>query len=84
MGNILAISGGRVVARETGVTFPVGAGYTVTVDLSWNDTYTVRRVFTRGAKTWIKGERAGVYCDQVGQAAYEASCFRNVEFGGAA
>ena len=84
MGNLLSISGGRIVARETGITLPVGNGYTVTVDLAGNDTYTVRRVFTRGGRTWIKGETAGVYCDRVGEVAYQASCFRNVEFGGAA
>jgi hypothetical protein len=37
-------------------------------------------VFTRGAKTWIKGERTNVYCDEVGEVAYQASCFQNVEF----
>ena len=28
-GNILAISGGRVLRRPTGVTLPVGSGYSV-------------------------------------------------------
>jgi hypothetical protein len=46
-------------------------------------TYTVRRVFARAGKEWIKGVRTNIYGDQVGEAAYEASCFRNVEFGGA-
>src|SRR5690242_14771473 len=78
--NILAISGGRGQVRETGITLPVSSGYRVTVDLAGNDTYTVRRVFTRAGRTWIKGERTDVYCEQVGEAAYQASCFRNVEF----
>jgi hypothetical protein len=78
--NILAISGGRVIRRDTGITLPVHYGYSVTVDLAANDTYTVRRVFTRGAKTWVKGERTNVYCDAVGEAAYQAACFQNVEF----
>ena len=82
--NILSISGGRVMRRETGVTLPVHYGYSVTVDLAGDDTYTVRRMFKRGAKLWIKGERVGVYCDQVGEAAYVASCFQNREFGVAA
>ena len=78
--NILAISGGRVLVRETGVTLPVGSGYTVTVDLAANDTYTVRRVFKRGAKVWVKGEQAEVYCDEVGEIAYQASSFRSYDF----
>ena len=78
--NIFAISGGRVTARQTGITLPVGCGYSVTVDLAGNDTYTVRRVFTRGGIAKIKGELTDVYCDEVGQVAYEASCFRSYEF----
>jgi len=78
--NIMAISGLRVLARSTGVTLPVGNGYSVTVDLAFNDTYTVRRVFKRGAKIWIKGERTDVYCDEVGEIAYRASCYRNGDF----
>src|SRR5712691_486792 len=79
-GNVLAISGGRVKIRETGITLPVSSGYSVTVDLAGNDTYTVRRVFTRSGVARVKGERADVYCEEVGEAAYRASCFRNVEF----
>lgn len=75
--NVLAISGGRVTRRDTGITLPVGAGYSVTVDYDWNDTYVVRRVFKRGAKIWIKGEQRDVYYDEVGEVAYRASCFRN-------
>jgi hypothetical protein len=82
--NILAISGGRIERRETGITLPVGAGYSVTVDLDWCDEYVVRRVFKRGAKVWIKGEQRGVYCDEVGEVAYRASSFRSYEFGEAA
>lgn len=80
MPNIWAISGGRITRRETGVTLPVGSGYSVTVDLDASDTYVVRRVFKRGAKTWIKGEMTDVYADQVGEAAYEASSFRSYDF----
>ena len=79
--NVRAISGGRIVTRKTGVTLPVAAGYFVTVDLAGDDTYTVRRVFVRAGKRWVKGERTGIYCEQVGEQAYKASCFRNVEFG---
>jgi hypothetical protein len=79
--NIMAISGGRIQVRQTGITLPVHAGYRVTVDLAPDDTYTVRRVFDRGGKRWIKGEESGVYCDVVGDSAYRASCYVNVEFG---
>lgn len=80
-GNVLAISGGRVLARKTGVTLPVGHGYSVTVDLDASDTYIVRRVFKRGAKEWVKGEQTNVYCDEVGEIAYVASCYVNRSFG---
>lgn len=79
--NILSISGGRVLRRETGVTLPVGHGYKVTVDLASDDTYTVRRVFTRGAKTWVKGEATTVYAEAVGETAYRASCYNNGPWG---
>ena len=77
MHNVLAISGGRIVKRETGVTMPVGSGYSVSVDLAPNDTYTVRRLFTRAGKVTVKGEWTDVYCEDVGELAYRASCFRS-------
>lgn len=79
--NLLAISGGRVQLRHTGVTLPVGHGYQVTVDLAADDTYTVRRVLTRAGRSFVKGEQTGVYFDQVGEVAYRASCYVNVPFG---
>jgi hypothetical protein len=79
--NIMAISGGRIERRETGITLPVGSGYSVTVDLDWDDTYVVRRVFKRGARVWIKGERRNIYFDEVGEEAYRASSFRSYEYG---
>lgn len=75
--NIMAISGGRIGVRETGITLPVAAGYSVTVDLVANDTYVVRRVF-RGK---VKGEVQDVYCENVGEVAYVASCYVNRKFG---
>jgi hypothetical protein len=77
--NIFAISGGRIEERTTGITLKVASGYSVTIDLAADDTYTVRRVYTRAGKVTIKGEVNGIYCDEVGEIAYEASCFRNVE-----
>jgi hypothetical protein len=79
MMNVFAISGGRWTARETGITLPVSNGYSVTVDLESGDLYTVRRVYTRAGKVTIKGEYTGVFNDQVGELAYKASCFHNVE-----
>jgi hypothetical protein len=74
-GNVLAISGGRVQGRDTGVTLPVAHGYKVTVDYTASDTYTVRRVFTRGARQWVKKEWTDVHAAEVGEAAYQASCY---------
>ena len=81
LGNIFAISGGRIIRRETGITLPVSNGYSVTVDLAGNDTYTVRRVFSRAGKVSIKGEVSDVYCIEVGSVAYQAHAFRSYEFG---
>jgi hypothetical protein len=78
MMNLFAISGGRVTRRDTGITLPVSNGYSVTIDLQGNDLYTVRRVFTRAGKTTIKGEVTGIFNDELGEIAYQASCFRNV------
>jgi hypothetical protein len=78
--NILAISGGRVGVRKTGITLPVRYGYAVTIDLAPNDTYVVRRTFTRSGKTKVMGERTDVYCEEVGEVAYQASCYVNVKF----
>ena len=93
--NVLAISGGRVyIDGETydaeskttqQVDLPVGYGYRVRIQLGWDDTYTVQRVIVKntknGIKETIKGSVEGVYCDQLGEIAYKASCFRNVQFG---
>ena len=72
---VLAVSGGRVTLRDTGITLPVRYGYSVTVDLDASDTYTVRRVFTRGGKVTVKGELANVYFDEVSEAVYRAACY---------
>ena len=85
--NVFAISGGRVgvVKNNEGETIevelPCGAGYRVSIILAWDDTYTVTRQFVRKGTVFQKGTVEGVYCDQVGEIAYQASCFRNVEFG---
>jgi hypothetical protein len=77
MMNVLATSGGRVEHRATGVTLKCGCGYYVTVDLAPGDTYTVRREFRRAGKVAVRGERTGVYCDEVGEQVYRAGCFRD-------
>ena len=79
MMNVFAISGGRWIIRETGITLPVSNGYSVTIDLQGNDLYTVRRVYTRAGKVTIKGEYTDVFNDALGELAYQASCFHNVE-----
>jgi len=80
--NILAISGGRKRLVGETLILPVASGYTVEIEYArGSDTYTVRRVFTRGVKRWIKGQVEYVYCDQVGEVAYLASCFKDDEFG---
>jgi len=75
-GNILCISGGRVLSIKNGVELPVSNGYCVRVeyDEGW-DHYTVTRVFKRAGREWIKGQVDHVYCDQVGRMAYRAGMF---------
>lgn len=81
MMNIFAVSGGRVQKRQTGVTLPVGYGYSVEIDLDFNDLYVVKRVYTKAGKRTVKGEVTDVFAFNVGEIAYQASCFVNVDFG---
>ena len=75
MRNVMAVSGGRVYDTGHGVILPVSHGYKVVVDLMAGDTYRVRRLFMRGAKVFLHGERRNVYCEDVGEVAYYASCY---------
>jgi len=90
--NLFAISGGRIVVWKpegecVEVELPVSSGYFVRITLAWDDTYTVERILRRRPKgktakeTKVIGRVSGVYCDQVGEIAYQASCYKNVEFG---
>ena len=86
--NVFAISGGRVEVWRTNdgqacrsITLPVSNGYSVEIYLAWDDTYTVTRQFKRKGQYFNKGTVEGVYCENIGEVAYQASCFRNVEFG---
>ena len=91
MRNVYAISGGRVIIdgatydneykTTQEVELPVGYGYRVRINLDWDDTWKVSRIFVRKGKYTVKGVQTGVYFDAVGEVAYKASCFQNVEFG---
>ena len=78
-GNVLAISGGRVRAITDGIELPCGSGYTVRIELTGADDYTVTRVFRRAGSEFIHGKRERVYCDTVSEVAYYASCFRSYD-----
>lgn len=79
--NIYAISGGRVIGIKHGIKLPNAHGYSVTVELDADDTYVVRRLFTRKPKgellpvTYLHGEARGVYCDRLSEVCYYASCY---------
>lgn len=75
--NLLAISGGRVrFLDDTTIELPVRYGYSVVIAYDAGaDLYNVSRVFTRGAKRWIKKVWTGVYVDALGDTAYRASCY---------
>lgn len=75
--NVLAVSGGRVQTNDDTLVLPVRHGYSVEVDLDPSDTYSVRRVFTRGGRRVVKGEMTDVYCEDIGEAVYRASCYHD-------
>lgn len=76
--NLMAVSGGRwALAGTSSVQLPCGAGYDVLVTLEADDTYTVRRLFRRSGEWFLHGERTNVYCDEVSEVVYYASCFRS-------
>jgi len=72
---ILAISGGKIIPRSTGVTLPAGRGYSVDVDLTGDDLWRVRRVFRRGGVEKVKGEQGAVFREDLSDVVYRASCF---------
>lgn len=74
-GNFLAISGGRIRRNGDTLVLPVAQGYSVEIDLDPSDTYTVRRVLTRSGVRKVKAEVSNVYCEEVGEVAYRASCY---------
>ena len=84
---VLAISGGKCFTIHNGegdpigLLLPCGNSRAVEVVLDWNDTYSVRRVrlVTRGNETGavvVESEQSGIYCDQVSETAYQASCWK--------
>lgn len=84
--NILAISGGRVYVSKhnnetVGIDLPCGAGYRVSIELGWNDEWVVTRQFVRKGVIFEKGTVEGVLCENIGEVAYQASCFRSYDFG---
>lgn len=79
IGNMMAISGLRVVATKYGIELPVGHGYRVRVLLAGNDTYTVQRVFVRGFKVFLHGEAREVSCERLSEVARMASSFESYD-----
>jgi hypothetical protein len=77
--NLLAVSGGRHSLDAVGaLRMPVMHGYAVRVILDeGSDTYTVQRTYTRGVKTWVKGERTYIYCDEIAEQVYRAACYHD-------
>lgn len=76
-GNVLAVSGGLVLRTRDGVVLLCGNGYSVEVALDPTDTYTVRRVFSRSGKRFVKGEVSDVYCTELAETVYRAGMFRD-------
>jgi hypothetical protein len=67
--------------RIIGAWLHCGTSRAVEVILDWNDTYIVRRVrrITRGADRnngVVEFEQREVYCDELAEVAYRASCWR--------
>lgn len=81
VGNLLAVSGGRLKAFKSTVFLPVARGYYVAVTLTAADDYTVSRLFVRAGKVSVKETFEGVYAENVGEVAYRASLYENVGVG---
>jgi hypothetical protein len=83
--NLLSISGGRVIRMSRGVRLPVSSGISVVIELTAMDDYTVRREFVRKVRgdetVYNHGERTGVYCEQLAETAYVASCYKSYDKG---
>lgn len=80
MGNLLSISGGRIIATDNGIDLPVSNGYRVRVTYQPHlDLYSVERVLKRGDKEFIKGRAERVFCSELGQMAYRAGMFRSFD-----
>jgi hypothetical protein len=77
MGNVLAISGGRYERYGESLVLPIRYGYAVRVSLMPNDLYKVERIFKRGIEVKVKKEWSDIYCEQLGEVAYQASCYRD-------
>lgn len=75
-GNVLAISGGRIITHTNGIVLPVRYGYRVEIFLAADDTYTVERTRVAAGTRKVHARREGVYCDEIGDVAYRASCYR--------
>lgn len=89
--NVLAISGGRksvvYATSDNGGTYPVGirlpssTNRCVEITLQGDDTYRVRRYrrIVKGAdrgREIVEHQSVGVYCENVGEVAYTASCWQ--------
>lgn len=75
-GNLGSISGFRKRLHGGQLYLPVSNGYSVRISLAGDDTWTVERVFTRSGRETVR-KMEGIYCDQVGEIAYRASCFQS-------
>ena len=75
--NWLAISGGRYEVFNSTVFFPVSHGYRVAVTLTAADDYRVTRILLRAGKISVKETFEGVYAENIGDVAYNASLFEN-------
>lgn len=83
--NIFAISGGRkIVTGEHQLTLPVAHSYKVVVTYNeGSDTYTVAREFHRAGNVHDHGKITNVHCSELGETAYQASCYIDGKFGDA-
>lgn len=75
---ILAVSGGRVhhSVRDALVILPIRYGYAVEVRYeAGRDLYAVERVFTRGAKRFVKESVTHVFAEDLADTVYRLSCW---------
>ena len=75
--NVLAISGGRRITKDSTTLFPVSNGYFVTVTINNWDLYDVKLFKANKNKAAVFMDWENIGAEIIHEVAYQASCFNN-------